>query len=182
MKHLAGGLAALALIGLIPLVQAQEGEQKEEKPPAQAQEPPSRASRMLERFDLNRDGRVTWEEYQKVHSGFAHLDADGDGVITQADLEKVEQRARAEGPQRPRARRGGDARREPRRFRSPRGGREHGWAPRRPAPPRGGRGWRGPERMGPPPGRCPNCGRGPDERPRRGPPPQDDRPARPRPR
>jgi Ca2+-binding EF-hand superfamily protein len=38
------------------------------------------------RFDLDTDGRVTWEEYQKVASGFAGLDKNRDGAITKDEV------------------------------------------------------------------------------------------------
>ncbi len=95
MKRVIGVLTALALLALIPLVQAQEGEQKEEKAPAEAKPAPDEGAEFLERFDLNKDGRVTWEEFQKVRSGFTRLDADGDGVLTRGDLEQLKKRRAA---------------------------------------------------------------------------------------
>jgi hypothetical protein len=38
------------------------------------------------KFDLDADGRVTWEEYQKVLTGFAGLDKNRDGVITKEEV------------------------------------------------------------------------------------------------
>lgn len=38
------------------------------------------------RFDLDANGRVTWDEYQKVVSGFAALDRDHDGVVTKEEF------------------------------------------------------------------------------------------------
>jgi len=194
MKRYMVALAAVVLIALIPLVQAQEGVEAEEKPQAEAKPAPEEGARMLERFDLNKDGRVTWEEFQKVRSGFSRLDADGDGVLTRADAKKLKQRhaARLEERRKERARDG-------RRGRHPRGERQrrqagcdcrcHRDQPRFRGPPRhdGPRGFRGrgpgrrdwdrpgreefgPRRGGP--GR--GWGRPDDDRPRRGPPPRDD--------
>jgi len=59
-------------------------------PPAvvrlQGQPKAASAFEMLKkRFDLDGNGAITWEEYQKVQSGFAALDTDHDGVITSKD-------------------------------------------------------------------------------------------------
>jgi hypothetical protein len=175
-------LAAVLLVGLIPLVQAQE----EEQPPAQAkpaEAKPAEGARLLERFDLDKDGRVTWEEFQKVRSGFAFLDADGDGVLTAKDAEQLKQRHAAKREERRKER----AHRGPR-GRHPRGERfrrrpdcdcpcHRGEQPRFRGPPRhdGPRGFRdrGPRGRGW--GRGPEHGRGRphDDRPpppdRRGP-------------
>lgn len=172
MKRVIGILTAVALLGLIPLVQAQEGEQKEEKPPAEAKPSPDEGAKFLERFDLDKDGRVTWEEFRKVRSGFTRLDADGDGVLTRADMEKLKER-RAAMRQEFRQERARDGRRgrHPRAGRrGPRAGcdcachrdRQHFRGPPRRPGPRGfrGRGW----------------GRPDDDRPRRGPPPRGDWP------
>jgi hypothetical protein len=184
MKRVMGVLTAVALLGLIPFVQAQEGEQKEEKPAAEAKPAPDEGARMLERFDLNKDGRVTWEEFQKVRSGFTFLDADGDGVLTRADTERLKQRraAKREEYRKERAR---DGRRGPRgECRRRRAGcdcRCHRDQPRFRGPPRHDdrRGFRGRDRK--PQGRGRWERRGPgrgwdEDRPRRGPPPRDDRP------
>jgi hypothetical protein len=183
-------LTAVALLGLIPLVQAQEGEQKEEKPPAEAKPAPDEGARMLERFDLNKDGRVSWEEFQKVRSGFTFLDADGDGFLTRADTEKLKQRraAKREEHRKERARDGRRGRHPRDGRRGPRGDRQRRRADcdcrcHRDGPrfrggsgrddPRGFRGRdRGPRNRGGWDRRGP--GRGWDkDRPRRGPPPRD---------
>lgn len=41
---------------------------------------------LSKRFDLDGDGRITWDEYQKVASGFAALDKNRDGVITKDEV------------------------------------------------------------------------------------------------
>jgi hypothetical protein len=41
---------------------------------------------LTKRFDLDADGRITWEEYQKVVTGFAGLDKDKDGVLTKDEI------------------------------------------------------------------------------------------------
>jgi hypothetical protein len=190
-------LAAVLLVALIPFVQAQEEQGKEEKAPAEAK--PAEGARLLERFDLNKDGRVTWEEFQKVRSGFAFLDADGDGVLTAKDAEKLKQRHAAKRAERlkERAARGRRFRRPGSDFRGHRGAQPRFRGPARQDGPRAfrdrgprGRGWdqpgRGPERGWDRPGRGPGRGwgrrgRGPgrgwgrpnDERPPRPPPPPD---------
>jgi hypothetical protein len=199
MKRVLGALAAVFLVGLIPLVQAQEGDKKEEKPQGEAKPAPDEGARMLERFDLNKDGRVTWEEYQKVRSGFTRLDADGDGVLTREDAEKLKQRhaAQREERRKERARDGRPGRhprgelqrrragcdcpchrdrphfRGPPRHDGPRGFRGRDQGPRRHAWDRPGREEFGPRRgarRGPGRGR----GRPDDDRLRRRPPPRDD--------
>jgi hypothetical protein len=96
MKRIMGALAVVCLAGLFPLVQAQEEAKPEEKPRGEAAQAPDEGARMLERFDLNKDGRVTWEEFQKVRTGFTRLDADGDGVLTRADVKQLKQRHAAQ--------------------------------------------------------------------------------------
>ena len=202
MKRYMVALAAIVLVGLIPLVQAQEGAEPEEKPRAEAKPAPEEGARMLERFDLDKDGRVTWEEYQKVRSGFTFLDADGDGVLTRKDVEKLKQRHAAK-----RAERRKEHARDGRRGRHPRGerqgrradcdcschrDRQHFRGPPRQDGPRGfrdrgpgRRGWDRPgrEEFGPRRGAGRGPGRGWErggedrrdaDRPRRGPPPRDD--------
>jgi Ca2+-binding EF-hand superfamily protein len=47
----------------------------------------TQAGRMLQRFDENRDGKVTKEEFMtSIKRRFAQMDLDGDGKITEADL------------------------------------------------------------------------------------------------
>jgi hypothetical protein len=190
-------LAAVLLVGLIPLVQAQEGAEPEEKPQAEAKPAPREGASMLERFDLNKDGRVTWEEFQKVRSGFTRLDADGDGVLTRKDVEKLKQRHVAKREERRK-----EHARDGRRGRHPRGERQrrqagcdcrcHRDQPRFRGPPRqdgprgfrgrrpGRRGWDRPGRkeFGPRrgAGRGPGPGwdRGGEDWPRRGPPARDE--------
>ena len=81
-------LIPLALTALLILPQARADDEAESAPPK-----PDVATTVWEAhaktFDLDGDGRITWEEYQKVTSGFALLDADGDGAITQDDLGKL---------------------------------------------------------------------------------------------
>jgi len=59
--------------------------------------PPAPPMRVLS-FDLDEDGRVTWDEYQKGITGFARLDVDQDGAITKEDLEAVEAQHAREAP------------------------------------------------------------------------------------
>ena len=85
MKRLLGGLTAAMLLGVFATAQ----EPAKEAPAAAAPKP---GAPFFEKFDLNKDGKVDWEEYQKVRSGFAALDGDHDGVITEADMAKVVER------------------------------------------------------------------------------------------
>jgi len=73
------------LLALLPFAAAQEPP-KEAPPRAPASAKPG--AQLFEKCDLNKDGKVDWEEFQKVRSGFAALDADGDGAITEADMAK----------------------------------------------------------------------------------------------
>ena len=85
MKRLLGGLTAAMLLGVFATAQ----EPAKEAPAAAAPKP---GAPFFERFDLNKDGKVDWEEYQKVKSGFATLDADHDGAITEGDMAKIVER------------------------------------------------------------------------------------------
>ena len=122
MKIMISILGAIALLALTPALRAQE----EEVAPKPSEKTRAAAAwdRFQERFDLNQDGKVSWAEYRKVQSGFARLDADRDGSITEEDFEKA-----------PKSRR---ARQAPGEGRGPRA---RGPAPRRemrqPGPPRG---------------------------------------------
>jgi Ca2+-binding EF-hand superfamily protein len=50
----------------------------------------SQAGRLLQRFDENRDGKVTKEEFMNgIKRRFAEMDLDGDGKITEADLPPI---------------------------------------------------------------------------------------------
>ncbi len=50
----------------------------------------AQAGRMLQRFDENRDGKVTKEEFLNgIKRRFAEMDLDGDGKITEADLPPI---------------------------------------------------------------------------------------------
>jgi hypothetical protein len=86
MKRLVAGTL---LLSLFPFATAQE-------PPkaAPAAAAPQPGAPFFARFDLNKDGKVDWDEYRKVKSGFAMLDVDGDGVITQPDIAKLAERRR----------------------------------------------------------------------------------------
>ncbi len=102
-------LGLVGLAALIPLAVAygeDEGAPKEK--PTKAAAPDDRSARFFERFDLDGSGTVTWEEFQKVRSGFARLDVSGDGAIDASDLEAVHERRREarDGRGRPGARRG----------------------------------------------------------------------------
>jgi hypothetical protein len=77
-------LALVALCGLLPFAVAQE--------PAQEPPAPKPGAAFHGRFDLDKDGRVTFEEFQRVRSGFAALDADGDGAVTEAEAAKAAER------------------------------------------------------------------------------------------
>ncbi len=85
MKRLLGGLTAAALLGVFATAQ----EPAKEAPAAAAPRP---GAPFFEKFDLNKDGKVDWEEYQKVRSGFAAFDENNDGVITDADFAKIMER------------------------------------------------------------------------------------------
>ncbi len=84
-------LSAVAYAGfflacLSTVAYAGEGEDGEK---AAAPETPSRWEQLQSRYDLDKDGKITWTEYQKVNSGFTTLDQDGDGVISKDDAEKL---------------------------------------------------------------------------------------------
>ena len=87
-RHPLTRLGVATLIALVPLTVALAADEDEATKPAEATKTvaPDRSERFLKRFDLDGDGRVTWEEFQKVRSGFARLDADGDGAIDAQDL------------------------------------------------------------------------------------------------
>ncbi len=88
MKRLLLGIATCALLGF-----ESPAQEPAKAPPAAAA--PAPGAEFLERFDLDKNGSVTFEEFQKVKSGFAALDADGDGAITQAEIAKVAEERRA---------------------------------------------------------------------------------------
>ena len=81
-------LMPLALTALLVFPQAHADDEAESAPPK-----PDVTEGLWEThaktFDLDHDGKITWEEYQKVTSGFAILDADKDGAITKADVEAL---------------------------------------------------------------------------------------------
>lgn len=108
MKRYLAVLIGVGLLALIPFVYAEEEETPDGPKGPSATEAPKPTEKQpdpwtpfQEHFDLDQDGRVTWEEYQKVRSGFARLDADGDGAITKADLESLESKRREQGPRPP---------------------------------------------------------------------------------
>jgi hypothetical protein len=152
MKRLLGGFIAAALLGLLPFATAQEPAKEQ---PAAAKAPPPGAA-FFDRFDLNKDGKVDWEEFQKVKSGFAALDADRDGAITPTELAKFLEgrRDQARGAMRRRAMRRMHPGWQGRRMeeeRGPRGGAREGpppWAGR-PMGPWGQGSWRGQRGPGP---------------------------------
>lgn len=86
MKRLLLGISVSALLGFEAPAQ-----EPAKAPPAA----PAPGAEFLKRFDLNKDGSVSWEEFQKVKSGFAALDADGNGAITQEEIAKVAEERRA---------------------------------------------------------------------------------------
>ncbi len=81
MSRLLIGTGAAALLAVLPFAFAQEA-------PKAAPSEAKPGAKLFQKCDLNKDGKVDWEEFQKVRSGFAHLDADGDGFITEADVAK----------------------------------------------------------------------------------------------
>jgi hypothetical protein len=82
MNRLLIGITASLLLGSAT---AQE--------PAKESAAPEPGAEFFAKFDLDKNGSVSWEEFQKVKSGFAALDADGNGAITAPELGKaVEQR------------------------------------------------------------------------------------------
>ncbi len=67
--------------------------QDAEKPKAPAAKPKPPApvapwKAVQTRYDLDGNGTITWEEWQKVHSGFAALDANRDGKISAEEIKK----------------------------------------------------------------------------------------------
>jgi Ca2+-binding EF-hand superfamily protein len=77
MNRIFLGLSAAA-IAILPVTARADDDSQEKKAP-------TRWESLKQRFDLDKDGRITWEEYRKVQSGFASLDQDADGVITEKD-------------------------------------------------------------------------------------------------
>lgn len=88
MRRLLLGITVCALLGFDAPAQ-----EPAKEPPAAAA--PAPGAEFLARFDLDKSGSVTWDEFQKVKSGFAALDANGDGAITQAEIAKVAEERRA---------------------------------------------------------------------------------------
>ncbi|HEX5139084.1 MAG TPA: hypothetical protein VFY93_19095 [Planctomycetota bacterium] len=85
-------LVAFVLLALFPFAVAQEPKETPKPAAAAAPEP---GALFLKKFDLNKDGKVDWDEYQKVRSGFTGLDANGDGVIASADFKLIMERNQA---------------------------------------------------------------------------------------
>lgn len=81
-------LIPLALTALLLLPQARADEEASEHAPKS-----DAATGLWEAhaktFDLDGDGRIDWEEYQKATSGFTLLDEDKDGAITKKDLDAL---------------------------------------------------------------------------------------------
>ncbi len=86
MKRVLYTLGAGLLACLSTVAYAGEGEDGKKAAKAKA---PSRWEQLQSRYDLDKDGKITWTEYQKVISGFSTLDQDGDGVISKEDAEKL---------------------------------------------------------------------------------------------
>ena len=60
---------------------------------------------MMERFDADKDGKITAQEWEAGHAGrFAEMDADGDGDLTAAEMEAYHEKRRAERRERMRQR------------------------------------------------------------------------------
>jgi hypothetical protein len=57
---------------------------------------------LRDKYDSDRDGRVSRQEYTRDDAAFLRLDADGDGVITEDDLTNSSARRERRGDQRPR--------------------------------------------------------------------------------
>ncbi|MHC5010441.1 MAG: EF-hand domain-containing protein [Planctomycetota bacterium] len=86
MRNLLLGLGMVLWISLPAVALADEGENETNGEPHRA---PTAWGAMKEHFDVDGDGRITWEEYQKVVTGFRFLDRDGDGAITESDVEAL---------------------------------------------------------------------------------------------
>jgi hypothetical protein len=164
MKRLLG---VAALLGVMPFATAQE-------PAKEPAATPAPGALFFRKFDLDKDGKVGWEEYQKVRSGFAALDVDRDGAITQADMTKIAERRQKRMQQEMQ-------RRMVRRMHHAWRGRGFGFPGMQPggfgrgapghgalAPPSGPQGWRP---MGPMPPRGRGMRRGPGAPEGQGPPP-----------
>ena len=85
MKRILVGVCVVALLLSVILVFAQEhGEHA-----GRGGEHGQRLSAMMEQWDTNEDGQLTKEEFKGPDEMFERLDADGDGVITKAEVEAV---------------------------------------------------------------------------------------------
>jgi len=81
-------IVTLALLCLAPAAPPQKpvaaGAQKQEKTPATVWD------LLVRDYDKNKDGKITKEEFGRSEKSFGRMDADGDGVITEADTKALE--------------------------------------------------------------------------------------------
>ncbi|MDP6928245.1 MAG: EF-hand domain-containing protein, partial [Planctomycetota bacterium] len=62
---------------------------------------------LSQKYDKNKDGKITAEEHGRSESSFRNLDQNGDGVITAADIPAGDMRGRRSGQRGGESRRGG---------------------------------------------------------------------------
>ncbi|MFK5956909.1 MAG: hypothetical protein QM477_10750 [Planctomycetota bacterium] len=61
--------------------------QQEEPPVSSSLAPPPVWEILKEKYDANHDGKISPKEHKRGADAFANLDTDGDGFLTQADIE-----------------------------------------------------------------------------------------------
>jgi len=76
--------------------------QQEEPPASSSLAPPPVWEILQEKYDANHDGKISPKEHKRGAAAFANLDTDGDGFLTQADIEAAGDRMKPKSKDRKR--------------------------------------------------------------------------------